>query len=113
MNIQARIRLRNWFLDTWPDRDLDNHVIVIDAINLAVVQGLLTWSEIFHLFRYLAGYEDRSREAQIDRAIMVLGTLLEYDDREYAQSKLGRVDNQMLDIAVTEMNAIGLWANYE
>ena len=105
--LYTRIRLRQWFLSPYPERDLDFHCDVIMAIQKALHEDLFTREELSACLSYLAGYEDREKEPQIIRVLTVLCTLLHLEDEGYAKRKGGDM------IKVRMMQVVPLWINYE
>lgn len=114
MSLYARIYLREWFLSPWPERDLDKHVDIINGIKEMIRKGLVTKEELYHLFRYLAGYKDYSREEQLQRILTICATFFHIEDAHYARQKLyarGITDEQIITTRIAQMGAIGLWVN--
>lgn len=112
MSLYLREKLRVWALSPWPDRDIDDHVILTTAIQTAFYRNLLTQTDIAALLIYLYGYDKPAYTENIERALTVLETLTGYTNelfvRRYFPNKTPLEQKTM----VAKMEAVSLWTRF-
>ena len=110
----ARLYLRKWFLAPWPERDINHHVVICNAINRAVQHKLLTKQDVCYLLRYLAGYGDRDKEKIIRRGLLVVSTLAELPTTEqYTRNHMQNATELQIQTKVKEIESVSLWEQHE
>ena len=107
MSVYMREKLRIWVLSPWPGRNMDEHVLITDAITIALQDHLVSARDIMHTLRYSFGYDPLDSEA-IARTLTVLATLTGYTNETFVYRYWADATLLENKTRVAQMDAVSL-----
>lgn len=116
MTLYIRKQLRNFVLAPWPDvteQEMHDRVVMIEAINRAIRDQLVTRADMAITLWYAYGYEQFQYEETIRRVLLVLATLTGYTDISYVRRMMPEATKTQQLVAAKQMHAAPLWIEKE
>jgi hypothetical protein len=116
MTLYIRQQLRNFVLQPWPDlteQELHERVVMVEAINRATREHLVSLQDMHITLWYAFGYEQHAHEEIIRRVLLVLATLTGYTDMAYVRRILPNATKTQQLIAAKQMHIAPLWIEKE